>query len=88
MIKSSLVFDALLLASVCYFVLASPAQAYFHLGSGTYVLQVVVLIGAVFWLSANQNFVKTAWKKITNSGSKELDDNTSAHAAESDSGKR
>jgi hypothetical protein len=49
--------DALILMMVWFLLLPSPAQAYFDLGTGTYLVQLMLAFGATAWFSLRRVFV-------------------------------
>ncbi len=49
--------DALLLTMVWFLLLPSAAQAYFDLGTGTYLVQLMLAFGATVWFSLRRVFV-------------------------------
>lgn len=53
----ALLFKAALLAAIWYVLLPSPALAYFDLGTGTYLVQMVLAFLAAFWLSFRQSWL-------------------------------
>lgn len=53
----ALLFKASLLAAIWYVLLPSPAMAYFDLGTGTYLVQMVLAFLAAFWLSFKQSWL-------------------------------
>jgi|688.fasta_scaffold1197383_1 hypothetical protein len=50
--------SVLTLLTIYYFGLAAPAHAYFDLGTGTYILQMILGLGAAFWLSLRTSYIK------------------------------
>ena len=50
--------DALFLFAITYFGLAAPADAYFDIGTGTFMLQMVVAFLASVWLSLKSGWIK------------------------------
>jgi hypothetical protein len=55
--------DALILMMVWFLLLPSPAQAYFDLGTGTYLVQLMLAFGATAWFSLRRVFVKPKFSK-------------------------
>jgi hypothetical protein len=49
--------DALMLMMVWFLLLPSAAQAYFDLGTGTYLVQLMLAFGATVWFSLRRVFV-------------------------------
>jgi hypothetical protein len=63
---------ALLLAVFLYFLAPCPAHAYFDLGTGTYMLQLLFAFGAAVWISFRNSWpVKMLRKDNTASATKE-----------------
>ena len=61
---STLLGNAVLLALYFYVAIPAPAQAYFDLGTGAYMLQLIFGVGAAFFLSFRQQVVrKLNWRK-------------------------
>ncbi len=58
MFKNLALFDALLLALVWFVLLPSPASAYFDLGTGTYLVQLLLAFLAMSWFSIKRVLVK------------------------------
>jgi hypothetical protein len=63
--------DALILMIVWFLLLPSPAQAYFDLGTGTYLVQLMLAFGATAWFSLRKVFVKPKFPKISEASSVE-----------------
>jgi hypothetical protein len=55
--------DALILMIVWFLLLPSAAQAYFDLGTGTYLIQLMLAFGATVWFSVRRVFVKPKFSK-------------------------
>jgi hypothetical protein len=58
MSKVAFLADALLLLTIWYLFIPSPALAYFDLGTGTYIVQLIFGVGAAFLLSFKSSVVK------------------------------
>lgn len=65
--KNLLPFDAVMLALLVFFLLPSPAHAYFDLGMGTYMLQILFGFGAALWFSFKSSWLKKTKPKEKNS---------------------
>jgi hypothetical protein len=50
--------NCLLLFAIYYLFLAPPAYGYFDLGTGTYMLQMLLGFGAAVWLSMRTSFIR------------------------------
>jgi hypothetical protein len=53
-----LFLHAVILTAIWFVLLPAPAQAYFDVNTGTYILQLVFGFGAAFWLSIKSTFAK------------------------------
>jgi len=82
MTKVTITIDALALTALWYFVFASPAQAYFDMGSGTYVVQVVLGFGAALWLSLKHSTAKNSLSEKVGAGAQDSAVNLSAESSE------
>jgi len=61
---STLLGNAVLLALYCYVAMPAPAHAYFDLGTGAYMLQMIFGVGAAFFLSFKHQIArKLNWGK-------------------------
>ncbi len=73
----STICKAALLMAIWYVLLPSPAQAYFDLGVGTYLVQMILAFLAAFWLSFRQSwigklpFMKQKQAKLENTSTEE-----------------
>lgn len=56
--KTAFTQSVLLLLAIYYFGLAAPAQAYFDITTGTYILQTILGLGAALWLSLRTSMIK------------------------------
>ena len=52
------IFSLFTLLTIYYFGLAAPAHAYFDLGTGTYLLQMILGFGAAMWLALRTSMIK------------------------------
>jgi hypothetical protein len=50
--------DVLVLTAVWFVLMANAAQAYFDLGTGTYMVQVIMAFAVTGWFSLKRVFVK------------------------------
>ena len=57
MCKKTALLDAILLAMIWFLLLPSAAQAYFDLGTGTYLVQLMLAFAATAWFSFRRVFV-------------------------------
>lgn len=55
--------NAIILAAIWFVLLPSPAHAYFDLGVGTYMIQLIAAFTVGYWLSARQFWKKRFGKK-------------------------
>ncbi|HEY9772970.1 MAG TPA: hypothetical protein V6C81_04110 [Planktothrix sp.] len=58
MFKNLCLLDVLTLFLIYYLVIPPPAHAYFDLGVGAYMLQLVFGFGAAFWLSLKSKMMR------------------------------
>ncbi|MBS2008535.1 MAG: hypothetical protein JST01_15920 [Cyanobacteria bacterium SZAS TMP-1] len=56
---SLLLSNCLILFAIYYFLMPAPAYGYFDLGTGTYMVQMLLGFGAAVWLS-----MRTSWIRI------------------------
>jgi len=57
MFKRTWLLDAAMLAVIWLLMLPSAAQAYFDLGTGTYLIQLLIAFAATAWFSVKRVFV-------------------------------
>jgi len=65
--------NCLALLAFYYFLTPPPALGYFDLGTGTYMLQMILGFGAAIWLS-----MRTSWIRFGRSKKKAVTDNNAA----------
>lgn len=79
---STVLGNALLLAIYFYFATPPAAHAYFDLGTGAYMLQLVFGVGAAFFLSFRQQVMrKFNWGKFKQTGNSSAAEQNSADEA-------
>jgi hypothetical protein len=54
----TLLTNCLVLFAIYYFITPPPALGYFDLGTGTYMLQMILGFGAAVWLSLRTSFIR------------------------------
>ncbi len=69
-VESDLLFNGIVLAAIWYLTMPSPALAYFDLGFGTYMLQLIFGFGAAFALAAKSS-LKRKWNQWLNRNNKQ-----------------
>ena len=74
--------DALVLMVAWFLLLPSPAQAYFDLGTGTYLVQLMLAFGATVWFSLRRVFVKPKFSKPSEASNVEKSAPVAADEAE------
>ncbi len=65
--------NCLVLLAIYYFLTPPPALGYFDLGTGTYMLQMILGFGAAIWLS-----MRTSWIRFGRGKKKATADNNAA----------
>jgi hypothetical protein len=58
-----LLSNCLALFAIYYLLLPAPAYGYFDLGTGTYIIQMVLGFGAAIWLSLRTSWIRFDRKK-------------------------
>ena len=58
-----LLSNCLALFAIYYLLLPAPAYGYFDLGTGTYMLQMILGFGAAIWLSLRTSWIRFDRKK-------------------------
>lgn len=75
--RSLLLTDAIALASIIYFLMPTPAHAYFDLGTGTYLVQLFFAFTAAFWFSFRKTIKQTFFKpKVLSASDESISDST------------
>ncbi|MBU6451923.1 MAG: hypothetical protein KGS72_09115 [Cyanobacteria bacterium REEB67] len=76
-----LLSNCLALFAIYYLLMPAPAYGYFDLGTGTYIIQMVLGFGAAVWLSLRTSWIRFDRKKKTGGlASPDAALNNSAHA--------
>ena len=58
-----LLTNCLALLAIYYFIIPPPALGYFDLGTGTYMVQMLLGMGAAIWLSMRTSWIRIGRKK-------------------------
>ncbi len=80
------VLDVLVLTGTWYFLFATPALAYFDIGVGTYLVQLLFGVGAAFFLSFRSNIMRRFSKKPPQTSNTSVSTTTDNESADSGTG--